>query len=65
MRADRNDRSNLHSNMKQTGLTGVYLEHSPGGSGVAFALGEDVYLDEGVQLGVLLSEPAAPLPVHP
>ena len=58
---NRNDRSDLHSNLKQSGLTGIYIDNKAGGSGTFFAVDEDVFLDGGVQLKLLIARtPSTP-----
>ena len=55
---DMNDHTRgLYSNVKQSGLNGVFLKDAQGGSGVVFAVGEDVFLDAGIQMVVQI-EPA-------
>jgi len=55
LRAQANDRSDLKGKYNSTGLKDVYLQASTQGSGVVFALGEDVYLDDGVQITVIMA----------
>ncbi len=55
-----NDRSSLHSNAPSaTGLEGVYLRNSAGGSGVVFSPGADVYLDDGTQMTLVMARDAS------
>jgi hypothetical protein len=63
---EQNDRSDLSSNIKSSGLSGILLDASAPGSGVLYALGDDVYLDSGTQI-TLLIEKAPPVvqPVTP
>jgi hypothetical protein len=56
---ENNDKTTLHSNIKQSGLEGVYLQPSPGGSGVVFAANGDVYLDANIQMVVQIASASA------
>jgi hypothetical protein len=60
MSAQLNDRSNLQGKFNNlSSIDGVYLSLSTQSSGIVFALGDDVYLDPDVQLGVLVAPAAA------
>jgi hypothetical protein len=53
------DHSTMTSNIKQSGLDGIYLQPSPGGSGVVFAAGTDIYLDSGIRMTLLIARAPA------
>ena len=55
MMADQNDHTEIRHNVKDSGLKGVYLDSAASGSGLVYALDDDVYLDEGVALTLVVA----------
>jgi hypothetical protein len=49
------DHSEIRYNEKATGIKGVLLQTSSGGSGVVFSVDTDVYLDEGIGMTLVLA----------
>ena len=54
--AERSDTTGLRSNIKDSGVAGIYLRTLPGSSGVVFALNEDVFLDSGTQFTLRIGQ---------
>jgi hypothetical protein len=61
---DQNDHTEIRFNMAYSGLKDVYLEAKSGASGVVYANGSDVYLDDGIQMHLLVA-PVPPAPAKP
>jgi hypothetical protein len=55
------DPASAHSDFKQSGIDNVYLQNSAGGSGALVSPGDDVYLDDDVEMTVLIGK-APPKP---
>jgi hypothetical protein len=55
MQLDNNDHGEIRLNTRESDIRGVYLRNSAGGSGTIFSLGEDVYLDSGMKMDVLVA----------
>jgi hypothetical protein len=53
---EREDKSTLAGNNKQSDIAGIYLRNNAGGSGTVFALGEDVDLDQDIRMNVLIAQ---------
>jgi hypothetical protein len=59
-----NDHSAAVSNTRPSGLDGVFLQSTPGGSGIVFSAGADVYLDTGTHITLLITRtPTSDKPV--
>jgi hypothetical protein len=54
---DANDSGSAHSDFKRSGIENVYLQNSGGGSGAVFSPGDDVYLDNDIEMTVLIGKP--------
>lgn len=51
-----NDSGSVHSDFKRSGIENVYLQNSAGGSGAVFSPGDDVYLDDDIEMTVLIGK---------
>ena len=50
------DPASAHSEFKRSGIDNVYLQNSAGGSGALVSPGDDVYLDDDIEMTVLIGK---------